>query len=207
MSRIPVYVFAEDPISQAGVVSQLRPHPEVCIVEQSHIDTAQVAVVVTDVVDEATLRVLRAVQRDGVPRTVLVAGKLDEGAVVDAVEAGVSALLRRPEATAERLVRIIGRVAAGEAELPADLLARLFQQVGRIQRQVLAPRGMSLATLSDRETQVLRLMADGMGTAEIARHLSFSERTIKGVVHDITMRLQVRNRTHAVAYAVREGLI
>jgi DNA-binding NarL/FixJ family response regulator len=54
---------------------------------------------------------------------------------------------------------------------------------------------------------VLRLVAEGHDTSEIADQLCYSERTVKNVLHDITTRLQLRNRTHAVAYAVREGLI
>jgi DNA-binding NarL/FixJ family response regulator len=46
-----------------------------------------------------------------------------------------------------------------------------------------------------------------MDTAEIARALSYSERTVKNIVHAVTTRLQLRNRSHAVAYVVREGLI
>lgn len=54
---------------------------------------------------------------------------------------------------------------------------------------------------------MLKLVADGFDTSEIAHKLSYSERTIKGIIHDVTTRLQLRNRTHAVAFAVREGLI
>ena len=54
---------------------------------------------------------------------------------------------------------------------------------------------------------MLRLVADGFDTAEIARRLSYSQRTIKNVIHDVTVRLNLTNRSHAVAYAVREGLI
>ncbi|HWB72974.1 MAG TPA: helix-turn-helix transcriptional regulator [Egibacteraceae bacterium] len=61
--------------------------------------------------------------------------------------------------------------------------------------------------LNRREVEVLRLVAEGLDTAEIANHLSYSERTIKNVIHDATMRLNLRNRTHAVAYALRQGLI
>ena len=53
----------------------------------------------------------------------------------------------------------------------------------------------------------LRLVADGKDTQEIARELSYSERTVKNVLHDVTSRLQLKNRTHAVAYALRQGLI
>ncbi|WP_448616963.1 response regulator transcription factor [Modestobacter sp. URMC 112] len=205
--RIPTYVYAGDPISQAGVVSQLRPRPEICIVEEADLDRARVAVIVTDVVDAESLRVLRAVQRGGVPRTVLVAGALDDAAVAAAAEAGASGLLRRVEATPEALARVVVRVAAGEGEVPADLLARLLDQVGRLQRQVLTPRGIAFTGLSERETQVLRLVADGHDTAEIAALLCYSERTVKNTLHDVTSRLQLRNRSHAVAYALREGLI
>jgi DNA-binding NarL/FixJ family response regulator len=54
---------------------------------------------------------------------------------------------------------------------------------------------------------VLKLIAEGHDTAEIAKALSYSERTIKNVLQSAMIRLQVRNRSHAVAYAVREGLI
>lgn len=61
--------------------------------------------------------------------------------------------------------------------------------------------------LRDREIAVLRLVAEGMDTAEIARRLAYSERTVKNILHDVTTRLELRNRSHAVAYALREGFI
>jgi DNA-binding NarL/FixJ family response regulator len=205
--RISVYVYANDPILQAGVVSQLRGNPEVAVVGQADVDQADVAIVVTDLVDETVLRILRAIQRGSAPRTVLIAAVLDESTVIAAAEAGVSGLLRRCEVTAERLLEVVGKVAAGEAAVPADLLARLLDQVGRLQRQVLSPRGLRFSGLSEREIEVLRLLADGLDTGEIARRLCYSERTIKAVLHDVTARFQLRSRAHAVAYAVREGLI
>jgi DNA-binding NarL/FixJ family response regulator len=102
---------------------------------------------------------------------------------------------------------MIRSVAVGEGTLPPDLLGRLLDQVGRLQRQVLAPRGLTFRGLSEREVRVLRLLADGMDTAEVGRELFYSERTVKNIVHDITSRLELRNRTHAVAYAIKQGLI
>jgi DNA-binding NarL/FixJ family response regulator len=55
--------------------------------------------------------------------------------------------------------------------------------------------------------EVLRLVADGLDTSEIARQLAYSERTVKNVLHDVTSRLQLRNRSQAVAYALRQGFI
>ena len=86
-------------------------------------------------------------------------------------------------------------------------LGRLLEQMGRLQRQVLNPRGLTLLGLTAREIEVLRLVADGFENREIADKLSYSERTVKNVLHDITTRLQLRNRAHAVAYALRHGLL
>src|SRR5438128_123328 len=69
------------------------------------------------------------------------------------------------------------------------------------------PRGFRVSGLTEREIQVLRLVADGHNTAEIARQLAYSERTIKNVIQDVITRFQLRNRSHAVAYAVRQGFI
>lgn len=202
---VPTHIHARDPISLAGVVAQLRMRPEIRVVETA--DEAAVAVAIADAVDEGTTRELRAMRKDGRPRLMLVATMIDDAALVAAAEAGVAGLLRRCDASADMLVRTIVKVASGDGEVPPDLLGRLLEQVGRLQRQVLAPRGLTFTGLTPRETQVLRLVADGLDTGEIALRMCYSERTVKNVLHDLTTRLQLRNRTHAVAYAVREGLI
>jgi DNA-binding NarL/FixJ family response regulator len=206
-AAIPTYVHCTDPISLAGVASQLRTRPEVRVVEELDVDRAAVAVVVADQFDDETARVVRALCRGDQPRIVLVATTIDESTVVAAAEVGVGGLLRRADATAEALVHAIRRVAAGEGEVPPDLLGRLLEQVGRLQRQVLTPRGLAFSGLSPREIEVLQLVAEGHDTSEIATRMCYSERTVKNVLHDLTTRLQLKNRTHAVAYAMREGLI
>ncbi|MCJ8505898.1 response regulator transcription factor [Kocuria flava] len=208
MEPITVRVHAWDPISAAGVISELRPRPEVRVVGPDGADPANVVVVVADTVDEEATKLLRVVQRQGTTRSVLVAGRLEKSDLVKVVETGVVGLVRRCEATPDRLVAVITAAASGEGSVPPDLLGRLLEQVGRLQRHVLGPRGIMITTgLSTREVEVLRLLADGLDTAEIARRLAYSERTVKNVVHDVTTRLQLRNRSHAVAYALREGLI
>ena len=204
-TAVATYVHARDPISQAGVVAQLRMQPEIKIVDTA--PQSAVAVMITDVVDESTTRELRSLRKDGHPRLMLVATTIDDAALVAAAEAGVAGLLRRSDASADTMVRTIVKVASGNGEVPADLLGRLLEQVGRLQRQVLAPRGLTFTGLTPRETDVLRLVADGLDTSEIASRMCYSERTVKNVLHDLTTRLQLKNRTHAVAYAVREGLI
>ena len=204
---IPTYIHGSDPISCAGVYSQLRVRPELRLVGEMAVDEAVVAVLIADELDENVTRVIKALHRGDRPRIALVATSIDEATLVAAAEAGVSGLVRRADATADVLTAAVVKVAAGQGEVPGDLLGRLLEQVGRLQRQVLAPRGLAFAGLSPRETEVLRLVAEGHDTAEIAEEMCYSERTVKNVLHDLTSRLQLRNRTHAVAYAMREGLI
>ncbi|GGK00821.1 helix-turn-helix transcriptional regulator [Streptomyces camponoticapitis] len=207
MERTTVALRAQDPISQAGVASQLRARPEVSVMEWDDDASPQVVVIVVDAIDEDALRTLRHIQRTTACRTVLVTTNIDEQKLVSAAECGVAGVVRRSESTPEHLVHVIGTVARGEGHLPSDLLGRLLEEVGRLQGQVLGPRGLHFTGLAAREVDVLRLVAEGYDTADIATKLAYSERTIKNVLHSVMTRLQLRNRSHAVAYAMRQGLI
>ncbi|MEU6018226.1 response regulator transcription factor [Streptomyces sp. NPDC047515] len=208
MERTTVALRAQDPISQAGVASQLRARPEVSVMEWVEGDASpQIVVVVVDAVDEEVLTMLRHIQRTSTSRTVLVTTDIDEQKLVSAAECGVAGVIRRSESTPEHLVQVIRTVARGEGHLPSDLLGRLLEEVGRLQGQVLGPRGLHFTGLAAREVDVLRLVAEGYDTADIATKLAYSERTIKNVLHSVMTRLQLRNRSHAVAYAMRQGLI
>jgi DNA-binding NarL/FixJ family response regulator len=207
MSRVRVFVFGEDGISQAGVATQLRSRPDILIVDDAEIDSAEVAVVIVDAVDEPCARTVRAIQRNGCPRVVLVVADLDDSGLMGAVEVGACGVLRRRETTPERLDAAVMAAVHGDGTLAPDLLGRLMVQMSRLQRDVLAPRGIGPSGVTDRELDVLRLLADGLDTAEIARRLAYSERTIKNIIHDLTSRLNLKNRLHAVSYAMKAGLI
>lgn len=205
MERVAICVCAHDPVSHAGVASQLRPRPEVALLDAGD-ERAAVAVVVADSVDEEVVQMLRSLQR-GSRRSVLVVTHIDDTGLAAAVEAGVTGLVRRADATPERLATAVCAAARGEGSVPGDLLGRLLAQIGRLQRQLLHPRGLTLNGMSAREIEILRLVAEGLDTTEIAVKLSYSERTVKNALHDVTTRLQLRNRSHAVAYALKQGLI
>jgi DNA-binding NarL/FixJ family response regulator len=205
MPDIVVGIHARDPISEAGIVSELQIAPGIRLAN-ADTDVVSVALVVADEIDEDAVRVLRAAQQRGAG-SVVVVSRIDERGLLAAVEAGAGGFLRRSEASASALLQCVRGVAAGEGRVPSDLLGRLLGQVGRVQRQVLAPRGLTVAGLTEREVNVLRLVADGFDTGEIASKLCYSERTIKNVIHAVTTRLGVRNRSQAVAFALREGLI
>jgi DNA-binding NarL/FixJ family response regulator len=206
-ARIPIYLWAQDPISLAGLTSQLRFRSELELLSSGSAERAQVSVIATETLSEAALTMLRTIKAQGHSRLVLVVNTLADDDVLTVVDAGVCAIVWRWEATATRLSEIVVKAAAGEAALPADVLTRLLRQIERLNRHVLAPRGIGLGGLSTREIDVLRLAADGLDTDEISTKLSYSTRTVTSVLHDVMHRYQLRNRTHAVAYAIREGLI
>lgn len=137
----------------------------------------------------------------------LVVSALKEAELLDVIECGVGAIVWRHEATATRLVQAVLAAARGDGDLPADLLGRLINQVGTLHRSAAGRTGSPSSGLAPREVDVLRLVAEGLDTGEIAGKLSYSERTVKNVIHGLTTRLHLRNRAHAVAHALREGYI
>jgi DNA-binding NarL/FixJ family response regulator len=202
LERIGTFVESADPVLQAGLMSLLRECPEVEVL--GDLDAARVAVVVVDDVDDDALRLAKTIRLSGCPRVVLVVARLDQVGLLAGAEAGACGFVRRSEALPARLGSVVKSVAAGDGAVPADLVGGLLSIVGQVPIKAAGP---SLAMFCDREVEVLKLIAEGLETSEIARRLSYSERTVKGVIHEITSRLQLKNRSQAVAYAVRQGVI
>jgi DNA-binding NarL/FixJ family response regulator len=123
-----------------------------------------------------------------------------ETAVCDLLEAGVHAVLPRADLTAEVLLSSVRAVIDGAAVVPATIMPRVLHHA-RI------TGADTPGHLNDRERDVLKWLAEGSDTREIALELCFSERTVKNVVHDILVKLNCRTRAHAVALATRSGVI
>ncbi|MGW4322623.1 response regulator transcription factor [Streptomyces sp. NPDC004684] len=206
---VRVSIVAQDPILEAGTRTSLQCHGDIALALSG--ERAQVAVMMVDRVAPQVMNAVRAGREaDQRQEVVLVATELAAGDAVQAFAAGVRGLLRRSEATAERLAATVVAAAAGDCTLPPDLLDGLLEHGrGVVARrpgaeEAAAPGG---SVLSERERAVLRLVADGRETEEIARELCYSPRTVTAVVHDVTRRFQLRNRAHAVAFALRAGLL
>jgi DNA-binding NarL/FixJ family response regulator len=204
-NRIGVVIAGGDPLSRAGLTSHLRLEHDLRVSDKR--DATAVGLVLTDGIDEDALRAVRTLHTEGIRRIVLLVTRIDDAGLLAAIEAGVTGIIRREEATGKAVAGAVRAAAANEGSLPPDVLARLLDQVGQLQRRVLNPRGLTFAGLTEREIEVMRLLAEGLDTSEVGRRLYFSERTVKNIVHDVTSRLELRNRTQAVAYAIRQGLI
>jgi DNA-binding NarL/FixJ family response regulator len=205
--RIRVMIHSDDPVVHGGVLNLLRQRPELTLLGDGDGDQPGDAVLVlcVDLVDEAALAVMRRLWRNNSIQMVLMVGQIRESELFDAVECGVMAVVRRNEASPERLVRAIQMAHRGGGDLPPDLLGGLLGHVGRARR---AGAGAAvMAGFSPREIDVIKLVAEGLDTREMAVKLCYSERTVKNVLHDMMLRLNLRNRAHVVAYAAREGYL
>jgi DNA-binding NarL/FixJ family response regulator len=208
-------VHADDPVVHSGVQSLLRPRPELSLHPEDESSSASVLVLCVDSVDASALAVLRMYWRTKALQTVLLVGQILEAELFEALECGVRTIVRRQEASPERLVHAIRMADSGAGDLPPDMLGNLLGQIGLALRSGSGSRSAAggartaapLPGFSQREVDVVRLVGEGFDTREIAAKLSYSERTIKNVIQGIMLRLNLRNRAHVVAYAAREGYL
>lgn len=138
--------------------------------------------------------------RQALPDTEVIAltSVLDDSSVVGAVKAGAIGYLLK-DTNADELCRAIKAAAAGQVQLSPQAAARLV-------REVRAP-DVSIPNLSERETEVLRLIARGKANKEIAAELTIGEKTVKTHVSSILNKLGVQSRTQAAIYAAQSGLV
>lgn len=159
---------------------------------------------------EATERLLADVDR---PRViVLTTFDLDEY-VLDAIRAGASGFLLK-DAAPEELLGAIRKVAQGDAVISPAMTRRLLHHVQPMLetgngREATAREGLAqqLATLTQRETEVLTLIAQGLSNQEIAKHLVISEPTVKTHVAHVLQKTASRDRVQAVVFAYESGLV
>jgi DNA-binding CsgD family transcriptional regulator len=123
------------------------------------------------------------------------------GASDQPVNGSLSAVLVLRALTPARLLSCVRAVNAGSPPVAPEVLCQMLAGAG--------PRfgDGPLGQLTHREFAVLRHLADGDSTRDIAERLSYSERTVKNIVHDLLAKLHCRTRAHAVAVAVRHGVI
>lgn len=150
-------------------------------------------------------------RRDGVARAapprVLMLTTFDlDDYVYAALRAGVSGFMLK-DAPAEQLIEAIRVVAAGDALLAPSITRRLIEDIGRRPARDASIAVPGLDLLTERELEVLRLVARGLSNAEIAQQLYLGEATIKTHVGRMLMKLSIRDRVQAVVLAYESGLV
>jgi DNA-binding NarL/FixJ family response regulator len=207
VKQVRVTVQAPDPIATAGVVAALRASQKFEVLPEVLAAKADAVVLVCGAVNAKVMGTLRRMASASNAPCVLVTDEIDETFLLSAVECGVVNILPRAMATEDRLVRAVITASEGLCTLPQETQSALLKEMRRLHRDVLAPNGLTSSGLLPREIDVLRVLAEGSDTAEVAMRLAYSERTVKNILHGLMCRLNLRSRTHAVAYALRAGVV
>ncbi|GLY20153.1 helix-turn-helix transcriptional regulator [Kineosporia sp. NBRC 101677] len=204
---VRVGVLATTRLDEIGVNALIERDPELVLNPRVQLSEADVLVVAGPQLSGVLLRQIREIIWGSAIVVVAVVHQLGEADLLTAVECRLRGMLWRAEATSERFSALIKTVAGGKVDLPREVQTRLLDDITALQRTVLMPRGLSASGLEHREIEVLALVADGLDTAETAQRLGLSERTVKLTISGLLERLELKNRTHAVAYALRRGLL
>ncbi|HEX6518459.1 MAG TPA: response regulator transcription factor [Streptosporangiaceae bacterium] len=207
---LTVAVMAGDPLDRQGVLAYLRTCPGITLVPPDGHDRADVVLVLAGEVGEETLSLVRHAAGE-VPdrqrRFVLVCDVITEAQLLRVVGWGLVSVLLREDADYDRIVRALVSARKGRVVMPGDAGGWLQSRLQVVAWDVLGPRGLDIAGFYAREVDVFRLLAEGLDTHEVAGRLNYSERTVRNIIHGALTRLKLRNRTHAVAYALRSGVM
>ncbi|MBI2940044.1 MAG: response regulator transcription factor [Chloroflexi bacterium] len=139
-------------------------------------------------------------------RLLVLSGFDDDDLVFGMIKAGVAGYVLKDAAAAE-IAQAIRHIHAGGSQLTPSVAWKLLQQFNALSRES-GPAGDSLYDgLTPRELEVLRLVAGGRSNKEVAAELFISERTVENHIHNMYQKLQIHDRTQAMMYAMRKGLI
>ena len=138
-------------------------------------------------------------------RVVVLTISADDDDVMNAVMAGACGYLLK-DSSIQELIAGIRAASEGESLISPQIAAKVLQRLRAQSKDADAAKTIR-AELSDRELQVLKLIANGKDNAQIARELFISPKTVKNHISNILMKLQIENRIQAAVYAVRSGIV
>lgn len=211
--QITVLLVDDHALVRQGVRAFLETQPDITVVAEAASGKEAVSLAAEYAPDVALMDLIMP-GMDGVeatrrlttssPRTsvVMLTSYHDDEHVFPAIRAGALSYVLK-EIGPDELADAVRKAAAGEAVLHPRVAARVVRELHGARRE--APNAFH--DLSDRELEVLRLIADGCNNAEIAARLYLSEKTVKSHVSNILGKLHLADRTQAAVYAWREGVV
>lgn len=214
---VRIVVADDHEVVRDGFAELLNTQPDFTVIATAS-DGAEAVRVCKELRPDVVLMDVRMPRMDGIEATrqlarlgpggarilILTTFDLDEY-VYDALRAGASGFLLK-DGTAERLFDAVRVIAAGEALLAPAITRRLIDEFA-IQRRVPEAPATTLRLLTPRESEVLRLVAEGLSNSEIAHRLLVTEETVKTHVSRVLNKLGLRDRTQAVVIAYESGLV
>jgi DNA-binding NarL/FixJ family response regulator len=213
MTRLRVVIADDQPMMRAGFKAVLEATGDIQVVAEASTGAEAVAAAKQHAPD-VVLMDIRMPEMDGIEATrqlprqrvlILTTFGLDDY-IIDALRAGASGFLLKDAPTAQ-VVDAVRAVAAGDAVLSPAVTRQLLDQVGRRLPAAVSQKPEALTRLTEREREVLRMLAAGLTNAEIAHALVVTEATVKSHVSNLLGKLGLRDRVQAVIYAYETRLI
>ena len=214
---IRVLVVDDHVLFRRGLQMVLAQEPDIDLIGEAG-DGAQAVSQAADLLPDVVLLDIRMPKRSGIEacagikevvpssRILMLTISDEEADLYDAIKAGASGYLLK-EISTDEVSAAIRAVAGGQSLISPSMASKLLSEFASMiktkdeREQVPAPR------LTDRELEVLRLVARGMNNREIAKELYISENTVKNHIRNILEKLQLHSRMEAVVYAVREKIL
>ena len=212
-SQITVMLVDDHAMVREGVRAFFVTQPDIAVVAEAGSGEEAVKLAAQFVPDVILMDLIMP-QMDGVEATrkvkqvsprsqvVVLTSYHEDEHIFPALKAGALSYVLKDLSAAE-LAEAVRKAAAGEAVLHPRVAARVIKELQGLRADKVNP----FTELSERELEVLKLIADGMSNAEIAAKLVLSEKTVKGHVSNILSKLQLADRTQAAVYAWREGIV
>jgi DNA-binding NarL/FixJ family response regulator len=213
VTRLRVVIADDQPMMRAGFKTVLEATGDIDVVAEAG-NGEEAVHAATALAPDVVLMDIRMPEMDGIEATrrlprqrvlILTTFGLDQY-IIEALRAGASGFLLK-DAPVHEVIAAVRAVAAGDAVLSAAVTRQLLDQVARRLPAPVSKRPADLDLLTDREHEVLRMLANGLSNAEIAAALVVSEATVKSHVSHLLGKLGLRDRVQAVIYAYETRLI
>ena len=213
MTKLRVVIADDQPMMRAGFKAVLEATGDIQVVAEAS-NGEEVVRAANEHAPDVVLMDIRMPGIDGIEATrqlprqrvlILTTFGLDQY-ILEALRAGASGFLLK-DAPTQEVVAAVRAVAAGDAVLSAAVTRQLLDQVARRLPAAVSRRPEELDLLTEREHEVLRMLANGLSNAEIAEALVVSEATVKSHVSHLLGKLGLRDRVQAVIYAYETRLI
>jgi DNA-binding NarL/FixJ family response regulator len=211
-------IIADDhALFRRGLEMVLEKEPDIEVVGEAH-DGQQAVDRAQELMPDVMLMDVRMPRRSGIEATqrikellphvqIIVLTNSDEEAdLYDSIKAGASGYLLK-EISSEEVAEAVRSVHAGHSRISPAMASKLLSEFQAMTRRADDRQPLAPPRLTDRELEVLRLVAKGLGNRDIAKDLYISENTVKNHIRNILEKLQLHSRMEAVIYAVREKLL
>ncbi|MFB6768773.1 response regulator [Streptomyces sp. NPDC127113] len=214
---IRVLIADDQQMVRQGFTVLLNTQPDIEVIGQA-VDGLDAVAKVAEQAPDVVLMDIRMPELGGIEATRMITGATPEIRVLvlttfdldeyvyEALRAGASGFLLK-DASADQLAEAVRVVASGDALLAPGITRRLIAEFSRLDDRPRAPLKARVGELTERETEVLALIAQGLSNAEIAQRLVVAEQTVKTHVGRILVKLGLRDRTQAAVFAYESGLV